>query len=73
MAWEMAFPTLAQTDDDRTKFVDACVTHIGPAHGNGELARSMACMNDLLVGHGHAREQYDAFTKCEQVDPSRER
>ncbi|HET9622502.1 MAG TPA: hypothetical protein VFP84_14115 [Kofleriaceae bacterium] len=73
MAWEMAFPNLPQTDDDRSSFVDACVTNLARAHGNGELARSMKCMNDLLVGHGHAREQFDAFTKCEQVDPSRER
>jgi hypothetical protein len=29
-------------------------------------------MNEHLVGHGHAREQFDAFTQCEQVDPSRE-
>jgi hypothetical protein len=72
MAWEMAFPNLAQTDDDRAQYVDACVANVGKAHDNGELARSRACMNDLLVGHGHAREQFDAFTRCEQVDPSRE-
>jgi len=73
MGWEMAFPTLPQTDADRTQFVDACVANVAKAHDNGELARSIACMNEHLIGHGHANEQYVAFTRCEQVDPSRER
>ena len=72
MGWEMAFPNLAQTDDDRASFIDACVANVAKAHANGELARSIKCMNEHLVGHGHAREQFDAFTQCEQVDPSRE-
>ncbi|HET7505169.1 MAG TPA: hypothetical protein VFK02_29325 [Kofleriaceae bacterium] len=73
MAWEMAFPNLPQTDADRTRFVDDCVTNVARAHDNGELARSIRCMNEHLVGHGHAYEQYVAFTRCEEVDPSRER
>ncbi|HEY0194978.1 MAG TPA: hypothetical protein VGC42_27885 [Kofleriaceae bacterium] len=73
MGWEMAFPNLPQTDDDRASFIDACVANVAKAHDDGELDRSIRCMNDHLVGHGHAYEQYTAFTKCEQVDPSRER
>jgi hypothetical protein len=73
MGWEMAFPNLPQTDADRTQFVDACVTNVARAHDNGELARSIRCMNEHLVGHGHAYEQFTAFTQCEQVDPTRER
>jgi hypothetical protein len=30
-------------------------------------------MNENLTGHGHAYEQYVAFTRCEQVDPTRDR
>jgi hypothetical protein len=30
-------------------------------------------MNEHLTGHGHAHEQYVAFTRCEGVDPSRPR
>jgi hypothetical protein len=73
MGWEMAFPNLPQTDDDRKTFIDSCVANVARAHDNGELDRSIRCMNEILVGHGHAYEQYTAFTKCEQVDPSRER
>lgn len=73
MAWEMAFPNLPQTDADRTQFIDACVANVAGAHDNGELERSIRCMNQHLIGHGHAYEQYTAFTRCEQVDPSRER
>jgi len=71
-AWEMAFPNLPQTDADRTQFVDSCVANVAKSHDNGELARSIQCMNQHLVGHGHANEQYLAFTQCEQIDPSRE-
>ena len=71
MAWEMAFPNLPQTDADRTRFVDACVANVARSHDNGELDRSIRCMNEHLKGHGHAYEQYLAFTKCEGVDPSR--
>jgi hypothetical protein len=73
MAWEMAFPNLPQTDADRIQFVDSCVGNVARAHESGELARSIRCMNEHLVGHGHAYEQFEAFTRCEQVDPSRER
>jgi hypothetical protein len=73
MAWEMAFPTLPQTDADRSQFVESCVANVAMAHDNGELARSIRCMNEHLVGHGHAYEQYVAFTTCEVTDPSRER
>ena len=73
MAWEMAFPNLTQTDAERTEFVTTCVTNVARAHANGELARSIRCMNELLIGRGHAAEQFAAFTACEQVDPSRER
>ncbi len=72
-AWEMAFPNLPQTDADRTQFVDSCVANVAKAHTNGEFDRSLRCMNEHLKGRGHAYEQYIAFTKCEQVDPSRER
>lgn len=72
-AWEMAFPNLAMTDDDRSQFIDSCVANVAAAHDNGELARSIGCMNEHLTGHGHAYEQYLAFTRCEQVDPSRTR
>jgi len=73
MGWEMAFPNLPQTDADRAQFVDACVANVAKAHASGELDRSIRCMNEHLKGHGHAYEQYVAFTGCEQVDPSRER
>jgi hypothetical protein len=73
MAWEMAFPNLPQGDADRTQFVDSCIANVAAAHDNGELARSIRCMNEHLTGHGHAYEQYVAFTRCEQVDPTRER
>jgi hypothetical protein len=42
-------------------------------HDREELARSIRCMNEHLTGHGHAYEQYVAFTRCEGVDPSRPR
>jgi hypothetical protein len=71
--WEMAFPTLPQSDADRSRFVESCVANVAHAHDNGELERSIRCMNQHLIGHGHAYEQYTAFTRCEQVDPSRER
>lgn len=73
MAWEMAFPTLTISDADRSQFVESCVANVARAHDNGELARSIRCMNEHLRGGGHAHEQYLAFTRCEQVDPSRER
>jgi hypothetical protein len=73
MGWEMAFPNLPLTDADRTQFVDTCVANVAKAHDNGELARSIRCMNEHLTGHGHAYEQYVAFTRCEEVDPTRER
>lgn len=73
MAWEMAFPNLPQTDADRSTFVSDCVTNVAKAKASGELARSIQCMNEHLVGHGHAYEQYTAFTACEKVDPSRPR
>jgi len=73
MAWEMAFPNLPQTDADRSQFVESCVDNVARAHANGELARSVRCMNEHLQGRGHAYEQFVAFTQCEQVDPSRER
>ena len=71
-AWEMAFPTLPQTDADRTQYVDTCVVRVAAAH-NGTLERSIRCMDQHLKGHGHAYEQYVAFTACEVVDPSRAR
>jgi hypothetical protein len=70
--WEMAFPNLPFSESDRTQYVDNCVAKVARAHGNGELARSIRCMNQHLVGHGHAYEQYVAFTACEGVDPTRE-
>lgn len=73
MAWEMAFPNLTLSDSDRSRFVESCVANLAKAHGSGELERSIRCMNQHLRGHGHAREQYDTFTRCEVVDPSRER
>jgi hypothetical protein len=73
MAWEMAFPNLSMTDADRSSYTASCVANVARAHDNGELARSIACMNEHLTGHGHAYEQYVAFTRCEQVDPTRDR
>jgi hypothetical protein len=73
MGWEMAFPNLTQTDDDRTRFIDRCVTAIAAPAARAELPRSLGCMNEYLLGHGHAYEQYLAFTRCEGVDPTRER
>jgi hypothetical protein len=73
MAWEMAFPNLTVSDAERSQIVDRCVTSVAQAHDSGELARSIRCMNEHLTGHGHAYEQYDAFTRCEGVDPSRPR
>jgi hypothetical protein len=73
MGWEMAFPQLSETEAARTQAIDTCVANVAQAHDNGELARSIRCMNEHLVGHGHAYEQYLAFTRCEQVDPSRTR
>jgi hypothetical protein len=72
-AWEMAFPTLTLSDDDRRSFVESCVENVAKAHDSGELERSIRCMNEHLKGHGHAYEQYVEFTRCEQVDPSRAR
>jgi hypothetical protein len=69
--WEMAFPNLSLSEADRNGFIDTCVTNIARAHANGELARSIRCMDEHLTGHGHAYEQYVAFTRCEVVDPTR--
>ena len=73
MAWEMAFPTLTLSEVDRTQFVESCVGNVAKAHDSGELARSIRCMTEHLKGHGHAYEQYVAFTQCEVADPSRQR
>jgi hypothetical protein len=73
MGWEMAFPNLTLSDAQRTQVVDTCVASVARAHDSGELARSIRCMNEHLTGHGHAAEQYAAFTRCEGVDPSRPR
>jgi hypothetical protein len=70
MGWEMAFPNLPQSDADRTRFVDACVASVA-AHDRSDVERSIRCMNEHLRGHGHAYEQYVAFTTCEGVDPTR--
>jgi len=69
----MAFPNLTLSDAERNKIVDTCVANVARAHDSGELDRSIRCMNEHLVGHGHALEQYTAFTRCEGVDPSRTR
>src|SRR5436190_8602008 len=71
MGWEMAFPNLTLTDADRSRFIDSCVANVATAHDNGELERSIRCMNEHLKGHGHAEPQYVAFTRCEVVDPTR--
>lgn len=73
MGWEMAFPNLTVSDAERGRIVDSCVANVATAHATGELARSIACMNQHLTGHGHAYDQYVAFTRCEGVDPSRPR
>ncbi|TMQ19249.1 MAG: hypothetical protein E6J90_02310 [Deltaproteobacteria bacterium] len=73
MGWEMAFPNLTLSDAERGRVIDACVANVAGAHDNGELERSIRCMNEHLKGHGHAYEQYVAFTRCEIVDPSRAR
>ena len=73
MGWEMAFPNLTLADADRSRFVESCVANLARSHEAGELERSIRCMNEHLRGHGHAYEQYVAFTRCEVVDPSRPR
>ena len=73
MGWEMAFPNLTLSDAERSRIVETCVANVARAHASGELERSIRCMNEHLVGHGHAQEQYTAFTRCEGVDPSRPR
>ncbi|HEX3762830.1 MAG TPA: hypothetical protein VHW23_29240 [Kofleriaceae bacterium] len=71
--WEMAFPNLSLSDADRGRVIGRCVAGVARAHETGELARSIRCMNEHLTGHGHAYEQYVAFTQCEGVDPTRPR
>jgi hypothetical protein len=71
MGWEMAFPNLTLSDAERSRIVETCVANV--ARAGGELDRSIRCMNEHLTGHGHALEQYTAFTRCEGVDPSRAR
>jgi hypothetical protein len=71
MGWEMAFPNLTLSDAERSRIIETCVANV--AHAGGELERSIRCMNEHLTGHGHALEQYTAFTRCEGVDPSRAR
>jgi hypothetical protein len=73
MAWEMAFPNLTLSDGDRAQFIESCVVNVPRSRADGELERSVRCMNQHLKGHGHALEQYEAFTRCEVIDPSRER
>jgi hypothetical protein len=73
MGWEMAFPNLSLSDADRNQVVETCVGNLARAPDPSELARSMRCMTEHLTGHGHAYEQYVAFTRCEVVDPSRPR
>ena len=73
MGWEMAFPNLTLSDAQRDQTIETCVANVAGAHDNGELARSIRCMNEHLTDHGHAYEQYAAFTRCEGVDPSRPR
>ena len=73
MGWEMAFPNLTLSDAERSRTVETCVANVAHAHAGDELERSIRCMNEHLTGHGHAREQYTAFTRCEGVDPSRPR
>src|ERR1700681_4417124 len=70
MGWEMAFPNLTLSDADRSQIIDTCVANVARA-APGELEHSRECMNEHLTGHGHAYEQYVAFTRCEGVDPSR--
>jgi hypothetical protein len=72
MAWEMAFPHVTLSDTDRAQFVESCVANVARARASGDLARSIRCMNEHLVGRGRAHEQYLAFTRCEVVDPSRD-
>jgi hypothetical protein len=72
MAWEMAFPNLTLSDADRSQVVESCVANVARSHG-GELERSIRCMNEHLQGHGHAYDQYVAFSRCEVIDPSRGR
>jgi hypothetical protein len=73
MGWEMAFPNLTLSDAERSRIVETCVANVARAHTGGELDRSIRCMTEHLTGHGHALEQYTAFTRCEGADPSRAR
>lgn len=71
MGWEMAFPNLSLSEAERARTIDRCVANVA-AHPAAELAHSIDCMRAHLKGHGHAYEQFVAFTGCEGVDPSRE-
>ncbi|HEY6175489.1 MAG TPA: hypothetical protein VIX73_13620 [Kofleriaceae bacterium] len=73
MGWEMAFVNLTVSEAERSRIVETCVANVAHAHASGELDRSIRCMNEHLTGHGHALEQYTAFTRCEGADPSRAR
>ena len=48
MGWEMAFPTLTLSDADRSQFIESCVVNVAKAHDNGELERSIRCMDQHL-------------------------
>src|SRR5262249_12009001 len=65
MGWEMAFPTLPQSDADRTRFIDSCVASVATA-SRDDLAPSIA---PKRPGHPNAHSR--AFTRCEVVHPTR--
>ena len=69
MAWESAYPTVPQTDDQRTQMVDACMATISAKHASGEYDRSVACFDKHIHGKGHALEEYLAFKRCEVSAP----
>jgi hypothetical protein len=64
MAWESAFPTIAQTDAQREQFIQDCLAKIPAQRASGEFDRSVACFDKTITGRGHATEEYVAYEHC---------
>jgi hypothetical protein len=64
MAWESAFPAVAQTDAQREQFIQSCLAKVPAQHASGEFERSVACFDTTITGRGHATDEYLAFERC---------
>jgi hypothetical protein len=64
MAWETAFPAAPQTDEQRKRMVDYCLSNIAAKHRSGRYDREVACFDKSISGRGHATEEYLAYEKC---------